>query len=73
MGKLLLVVALVACAPVKQAHRWPDHRKQHDDQLEELQTRTHQLEASEHQLYERVEALERELAKLKSAVPSPGT
>lgn len=73
MGKLLIVVALVACAPVKQAHRWPAHRQQHDEQLEQLQTRTQELEATQHQLYERIEALEKELAKLKTAVPSPGT
>ena len=82
MGKLVLVVALVACAPVQQAHRWPDHRHQHDEQLEQLQTRANQLEASQHQLYERMEKLEKELATLRhaapaqpaaSAVPSPGT
>ena len=75
MGKLLLAVSLVACAPVQQAHRWPDHRKQHDEQLEQLKTRTDELQATQQQLYDRLEKLEKELARLKSAsaVPSPGT
>ena len=68
MGKFLLVVALAACGPVQQAHRWPDHRKQHDAQLEELKQHTQELE-------QRVLRLEEQLFRLQkaSAVPSPGT
>jgi phage shock protein A len=84
MGKILLglVVAIMSCAPAKQPARWPNHRQQHDEQLEQLKIRANQLEASEHLLYERIEKLEKELAGLKqaapaqppaSAVPSPGT
>jgi len=74
---LLLVFALTACGEVRQVHRWPNHRRDKDAEIEALQQKTQTLE-------ERIHALEALVAKLSqpqaaapapppAAVPSPGT
>ena len=77
MRAVLLVLALTACTEVRQVNRWPNHRKEKDAQITELEDRIHTLE-------QHVVALEAALAKLSqphaappapapAAVPSPGS
>ena len=68
MRLVMIVLALAACGEVRQHHRWPDHRREKDAQIE--------------MLIRKVEAIEQELARLRqpaapqpapAALPSPST
>ena len=58
MRKVLVCLLLAGCATggePERKHRWPDHRKNHDQALEDI-------------LEKRVEILEKELGETRAAV-----
>jgi uncharacterized protein YlxW (UPF0749 family) len=66
---MLTVIALVGCGETRQVHRWPNHRREKDEQIEALQRDTVALQAHASTLEVRVHKLEAELAKLRQAAP----
>jgi hypothetical protein len=71
MRLVSLVLVLAACGEVRQSHRWPDHRRERDEQYTSLAEQTQALEARAASAEARIKQLEQTLAKLQSALPSP--
>lgn len=69
MRLVTLVLALAACGEVRQTHRWPDHRREKDAQIDALIGKTQELERTTQALVTRMKQLEHELAKLGQASP----
>jgi hypothetical protein len=62
---MVMVVMLGACSGMQQqSPRWPDHRKHHDEQLDQLE---HEVAAQQAQITK----LEERLGKLEHALPPP--
>jgi hypothetical protein len=75
MRLVTLVLALAACGEVRQPHRWPDHRREKDAQIDALTVKTQELERKLQVLVTHMKRLEQQLARLghaPGAVPSPG-
>jgi hypothetical protein len=77
MRVITIVLALAACAEVRQTHRWPGHRQEKDAEIARLGEQTKVLASHAALLEARVKQLEQALAKLQqpppAALPSPGT
>lgn len=73
MRYLLGLVLVVACVPAGTSpKRWPNHRKVHDQQLEQIVSRTELLEHRVEELSRELDAAKAALAKLQaSPAPAP--
>jgi uncharacterized protein YceH (UPF0502 family) len=79
MRILVFVLVLAACGEVRQSHRWPDHRREKDEQIASLLEKASSLEQKTDALVHhasaleaRVKQLEQELANLRQpAAPQP--
>ena len=67
---LIGVLVLAACGEIRQVHRWPDHRREKDEQISTLEQKANVLGTKNDELEARVRKLEEELAKLRQAAPA---
>jgi len=71
---ILTVIALAGCGETRQVPRWPNHRREKDEQIEALQQVTRALRTQAVTLEARLHKLETELATLRQAAPpEPGS
>jgi hypothetical protein len=75
---LFFVLALAACGEVRQTHRWPEHRREKDEQIDALAQKATALEARVHKLEMLLEQLKPSqpvppAPPTPAALPSPGT
>jgi hypothetical protein len=73
MRLLIVVLALAACSETRQIHRWPQHRRDKDEQIELLLRRTDALEQRVKLLEQRAPNAREVPQPAPSALPSPGT